>query len=167
MQGIERVDTDGWRVYRDLRLAALRDAPQAFGARLEIERGRDESDWRERLASRTQFVALGDGGRLVGTVGARQESEEETELVSMWVAPEVRGIGVADQLVAAVIDEARACGSVRVLLCRTGTTVLNVSMHAADSFGPGERSPWTTISLPRERVRDVARDRILRVPQPR
>jgi GNAT superfamily N-acetyltransferase len=116
MQGIERVDTDGWRVYRDLRLAALRDAPQAFGARLEIERGRDESDWRERLASRTQFVALGDGRRPVGTVGARQESEEETELVSMWVAPEVRGTGVADQLVAAVIDEARACGSVRVLL---------------------------------------------------
>jgi hypothetical protein len=45
--------------------------------------------WRlERLVGRTQFVVLADGRQPVGTVGARAEDESETELVSMWVAPD-------------------------------------------------------------------------------
>jgi ribosomal protein S18 acetylase RimI-like enzyme len=52
----------------------------------------------------------------VGTVGARPEGKSETELVSMWVAPRARRTGVADRLVAAVIEEARARGSVSVVL---------------------------------------------------
>jgi hypothetical protein len=44
MLDIERIDTGEWRVYRDLRLASLGDAPHAFGSRLETERGRGESE---------------------------------------------------------------------------------------------------------------------------
>ena len=116
MLDIEPIATDEWRVYRDLRLAALADAPRAFGARLETERGRGESEWRERLVERTQFVALADGRRPVGTVGARPGGDRHTELVSMWVAPEARRTGVADRLVAAVIEEARVRGSDGVVL---------------------------------------------------
>jgi GNAT superfamily N-acetyltransferase len=112
---IERINSDGWRVYRDLRLASLGDAPYAFGSRLETERERGEAEWRERLADRTQFVALAEG-RPVGTVGARSEGESETELVSMWVEPGWRHSGVGGRLVAAVIEEARARGSVSVVL---------------------------------------------------
>jgi GNAT superfamily N-acetyltransferase len=112
---IQRIDTSDWQVFRDLRLAALADAPDAFGSQLEAERARGASEWRERLAGRSQFVALADG-RPVGTIGARSEGEREMELISMWVAPEVRRVGVAGQLVAAVIEEARVRGSVSVVL---------------------------------------------------
>ncbi|MGZ8583356.1 MAG: GNAT family N-acetyltransferase [Actinomycetota bacterium] len=116
MLEIERIEAGGWRLYRDLRLASLGDAQHAFGSRLESERRRSEFGWREHLARRTQFVALADGRRPVGTVGARPDGETETELVSMWVAPEARRTGVADRLVEAVIDEATVLGSVGVVL---------------------------------------------------
>lgn len=116
MLDIERIETDRRRVYRDLRLASLSDATHAFGSRLETERARGESEWRERLVGRTQFVALADGRHPVGTVGARPEGECETELVSMWVEPKARRTGVGDRLVAAVIEEARSRGSVSVVL---------------------------------------------------
>jgi GNAT superfamily N-acetyltransferase len=115
MLDIERIDPDRWRMYRGVRLAALGDAPYAFGSRLEWERALGESEWRERLERRTQFIALADG-QPVGTVGARPGRERETELVSMWVAPHVRGMGLGDGLIGAVIDEARAEGADSIVL---------------------------------------------------
>ena len=115
MLTIERIDVEAWRTYRDLRLASLADAPSAFGSRLERERLRDESEWRARLADRTQFVAMIDG-RAVGTVGARSLPAGETELVSLWVAPGARGSGVGERLVRRVVDEAAARGAPIVVL---------------------------------------------------
>jgi GNAT superfamily N-acetyltransferase len=117
MADLARLDGHEWRAYRDVRLAALEDAPAAFGSRLEVERRRDGAEWRARLERRTQFVAR-EGDRAVATVGCL-DGDGAVELVSMWVAPAVRGTGVADQLVEAVLDVARGRGH--------GTTVLWVS----------------------------------------
>jgi len=108
MAAIARLDGHEWEAFRDVRLAALEDAPAAFGSTLEIERGRAEAQWRARLEGRTQFVAR-EGDRIVATVGCRDE-DGAVELVSMWVAPEARGSGVADGLVGAVLDVARERG---------------------------------------------------------
>jgi ribosomal protein S18 acetylase RimI-like enzyme len=115
MASIERLGPDAWEVYRDLRLASLRDAPHAFGSRFELERERSETEWRGRLAARTQFVAM-DGAEPIGTVGCRPEPGGELELVSMWVAPRARRSGVADRLVEAVLDEASSRGDATVVL---------------------------------------------------
>jgi GNAT superfamily N-acetyltransferase len=117
MAPIERLARSGWEVYRDVRLAALEDAPAAFGSRLDAERERTEAEWRARLERRTQFVVR-DDGRTIATVGCLDE-DGAVELVSMWVAPDARGTGVADRLVGAVLDAARDRGH--------GTTVLWVS----------------------------------------
>jgi GNAT superfamily N-acetyltransferase len=117
MAEIARLDGHGWEAYRDVRLSALEDAPTAFGSTLEVERARAEAEWRARLEHRTQFVAR-EGARTVATVGCLDE-DGAVELVSMWVAPEARGSGVADRLVGAVLDVARARGH--------GITVLWVS----------------------------------------
>ena len=110
---IRRVGPDDWRLFRDVRLASLREAPYAFGSRLGLTY--EESDWRARLAAVAQFVAF-DGEQPIGTAGALTEGER-TDLVSMWVAPEARGTGVGDALVAAVIAEAQVRESNVVALC--------------------------------------------------
>ena len=133
MFAIERIDPDAWELYRDLRLAALADAPHAFGSRLEVERERDETEWRGRLAARTQFVVL-DEGRPVGTVGCRPEGEHETELVSMWVARGSRGTGAADLLVSAVIEEARAQGASSAILWVSEGNVPAEALYARHGF---------------------------------
>ncbi|MDP9226544.1 MAG: GNAT family N-acetyltransferase [Actinomycetota bacterium] len=114
MVDIARLGEQDWAVYRDVRLASLEEAPFAFGSRLAAERDRTEAEWRDRLEHRTQFVAR-EEGRPVATVGYLAEAEG-LELVSMWVAPPVRGTGVADLLVDAVVADAgdRGCETIVV-----------------------------------------------------
>jgi len=51
-EDLRRLQVDDWRLYRELRLASLADAPYAFGARIEAMKQFDESEWRQRLANR-------------------------------------------------------------------------------------------------------------------
>jgi GNAT superfamily N-acetyltransferase len=115
MVDVVRLEAEDWEVYRDLRLASLRDAPGAFGARLDEERERTEAEWRDRLEHRTQFVAHHEA-RPVATAGWLEAGDGAAELVSMWVSPTSRGTGVGDLLVAAVIADARRRGYGRILL---------------------------------------------------
>lgn len=97
-------------MYRDVRLAALRDAPYAFSSKLEDEVKLGQEQWQQRLSARSQFVALVEGA-VVGTVGGIVLPDGlSAELISMWVDPGARGQGVGDGLVAAVLDWAATAG---------------------------------------------------------
>ncbi len=114
-----RAGPEDWRLYRDVRIASLVDSPRAFWATYAEASARTESEWRERLgASFPTWIAL-EGDRPVGTVGlwqAPSEPPDEGVLVGMWVASVARGSGVADVLVAAGMQHARALGWRRLLL---------------------------------------------------
>jgi GNAT superfamily N-acetyltransferase len=92
-----------------VRLAALKDAPYAFGSKYEREVHTDEGAWRTRLVGRTQFVAELDG-MVVGTAGGIASDDGNAALISMWVAPSARGKGAGNRLVHAVIEWARQEG---------------------------------------------------------
>jgi GNAT superfamily N-acetyltransferase len=100
---------DDWSIFREVRLAALLDAPYAFGSTYDREVEAAEESWRARLAGRAQFVAELDG-KVVGTAGGVREDDENAQLVSMWVAPQARGKGAGDGLMKAVDDWAREGG---------------------------------------------------------
>lgn len=61
-----------------------------------------EARWRERLADGPCFLADADGVP-VGMVAGRAEGAH-AELISMWVAPEVRSLGVGAALITAVLQ---------------------------------------------------------------
>jgi GNAT superfamily N-acetyltransferase len=91
-----------------VRLAALKEAPSAFGSTYEAEVGYAEAVWRERLAGWARFVAEVDG-EVVGVVGAGAgEFSGSAALTSLWVDPRFRGRGVGSALVAAVEEWARS-----------------------------------------------------------
>jgi len=101
---------EDWQVWRDVRLASLRDSPQAFSGTLEGAVGRDETGWREGLAGRTQFVAM-FADDVVGTAGGMADPGGAFgELVSMWVAPPWRGKGVGARLIEEVAGWAASVG---------------------------------------------------------
>lgn len=95
-----------WATWRELRLAALAEAPYAFGSTLADWTGaRDrEERWRARLeipGSRNLLAVLDD--RPAGMAsGLPAEDGESAELISMWVSPLARGRGVADLLIETV-----------------------------------------------------------------
>ena len=62
---IRRVQSEDWADLRDVRLAALADAPCAFASTLDQETGYDERRWREWIG-RTAFFLAWDGGRRPG-----------------------------------------------------------------------------------------------------
>ncbi len=94
-------------VLRDLRLAALRDAPEAFESTVESERLFEEGDWLQRIERRAVAFVSGQPVGLVGWSPARTENRD-TELISMWVQPSVRGTTTAMRLVEFVKDVARS-----------------------------------------------------------
>lgn len=110
---VARLTPAAWREYRALRLAALAEAPSAFGSTLAEERRLQASEWRARLARRAQFVVRCRSGA-VGTAGG--VVEDGAELVSLWVHPDWRGRGVGDLLVQAVLDWAREQGQTEIRL---------------------------------------------------
>jgi ribosomal protein S18 acetylase RimI-like enzyme len=109
---VERLSLADWEALRSVRLAALADAPYAFASSLELERGYDEPRWRSFLAAATWFVAR-CGGQIVGVVALLLEAggSAERHLVSMWVAPQVRGTGTARRLLDAALASAADDGT--------------------------------------------------------
>lgn len=106
-----RVLTPGdWEIWRRLRLAALAEAPYAFGSRLSdwAGEGDREERWRARLDVPGSFnvVAVLDG-QPAGMASGVPAGDGVAELISMWVSPAARGQGVGDQLVGAVERWAR------------------------------------------------------------
>ncbi|HET8606675.1 MAG TPA: GNAT family N-acetyltransferase [Gaiellaceae bacterium] len=116
---IRRTGADDWQLLREARLRALAEEPDAFVEAHAAALAFPESRWRERAAETADsvtFVHEADG-RFDGMVSGFLEGDPETVfLVSMWVAPERRGLGLAQALVERVLDWARTRRAGRVLL---------------------------------------------------
>jgi GNAT superfamily N-acetyltransferase len=115
---LQELTPDDWKTWRELRLAALSDAPAAFGSRYEdwIDAGEDR--WRARLSAPGSYnVIVSLDGTPSGMAGGMPADEDDVRyLVSMWVAPAARGHGLGDHLTAAVEDWARSEGVVSLEL---------------------------------------------------
>jgi GNAT superfamily N-acetyltransferase len=118
---IRRIMADDWEVLRELRLASLTDAPDAFGQRYEEAGLTDERDWMTTARAsakgdrRAWFIAY-DNGVAVGLVQGRRRPPADCLLFSMWVAPGARRQGTGRGLVQAVEDWGREWGANRVVL---------------------------------------------------
>lgn len=98
---VRSLGEDDWQDYRSVRLAALRESPEAFVASVDEEETYDEALWRERMKRSARLVAE-RAGEAVGvvSVGTAKASEgTAAELFGLWVRPEARGSGVATRLV--------------------------------------------------------------------
>lgn len=102
---------DDWQTYRQIRLAALQEAPEAFASSLEEEQAYDEDFWRLRMSRSVRLLAAQENGEPLGIVSLGQASEEDVaELFGMWVTPASRGAGIAWKLTHAAALHAREAG---------------------------------------------------------
>ena len=100
---IRRLAAADWAAFRAIRLAALGDAPEAFGSTAREAEQLNEAEWRRRLEQRAVFLAEVGSQRIALAAGIEGDQPHEAELISMWVAPGWRGHGVGDRLVDAVL----------------------------------------------------------------
>ncbi len=110
---------DDWELVRDVRLRAVRENPEIFGASLARENRFVESHWRMRLRTSPTWVAVDDSGTGRGMVQMLQEPGspiDDRHLISLWVAPETRRHGVGWALLDTVRTAAAADGASTVSL---------------------------------------------------
>src|SRR5215212_5773953 len=84
-----------WRLYRELRLNALRDAADAFGSTLAREEAFPDQEWIRRLAvgaasSLDLPLVAEESGRAVGLAWVRIDAADlgTATLYQVWVHPE-------------------------------------------------------------------------------
>ena len=105
-----------WPLLKSVRLRALADAPEAFGTTWAEAQAYSDAEWQARAQRFSEpppaagCLAFLDAVPC-GMASAYLSSEPHAaELTAFWVAPEQRGLGVADALVAFVADWASALG---------------------------------------------------------
>ena len=102
---------------RAIRLRALEDSPHAYGSTYEQTVALTDADWRASFDAATPFIAEGAAGTALGLARYRGGDDPEVaHLISMWVAPEARGTGIGDALIAQVVSFASVHGAAVVRL---------------------------------------------------
>ena len=127
---------DDWELVRDVRLRALTDAPDCFGARLAEARELPEQVWRERLEGpSTTLVAIEDG-RGVAMGGLFLTPDPTGAMVwGMWTDPAHRGRGVGRDLLDALLDAAAGTGRTAYLHVTEGNDAAR-RLYVARGFAP-------------------------------
>jgi GNAT superfamily N-acetyltransferase len=131
---------------RGLRLAALRDAPMAFGSTAEREEAFEAGEWERRAAEGAEgegqatFVAEPDAGLAIGRLD--DDDPAVAGLYAMWVAPHARGTGTGRALVDAVVAWAAERGARAVRTSVTEGNAAAAALYAAAGFADtGGREP--------------------------
>jgi glycolate oxidase len=130
---IRRLQASDWRVLREVRLEMLSDTPMAYVESLAAARRQTDTQWQERAATMSDESSITlvaddgtDGSRICGLmrVVIKQPQDpsqpRQAMLISVYVAPEHRGLGLADQL----LDEACA-----VARAEFGAGVIELGVH--------------------------------------
>jgi ribosomal protein S18 acetylase RimI-like enzyme len=145
---IDELRPDDWPRWRELRLAALAESPDAYGSKLSNWQGDNDTEqrWRARLADVAYNVLAALDGVPVGI--ASGTADTPVELISMWVAPGARGRGVGDALVRAVLRWAERRGvSVRLAVREQNTKA--IELYRRHGFVIVGEEP-ATVGEPRE-----------------
>jgi len=128
-------------LHRELRLRALRDAPDSFADAHDEVAAKPRSYWAELTrgftdaTSAVMFLAAEEDRVLGSTYGFKDRERADTARVGgMWVEPAVRGQGVGRALLDAVFGWARSCGLKRIALWAPAHNPAALALYANVSF---------------------------------
>lgn len=145
---VRELTVDDADEYRALRLRALREEPEAFGSSWEEESARPPEVAIARLQATNQmaFGGFDDHGNLVGMVWLYRhdgiKSRHKADVISMYVASEVRGQGLGRMLLEAAIARARETpGLEHLLLAVVTTNTAARKLYRSLGFEPYGREP--------------------------
>jgi ribosomal protein S18 acetylase RimI-like enzyme len=118
---LKAITRNEWRLWRALRLAALSEAPAAFGSTLAEWSGAGDSEtrWKERLSitGARDLIAFSDEEPVAMLTGVPdQDDATRVWLISMWVAPHARRNNLGRRLVDDIVEWANQTGRASVNL---------------------------------------------------
>jgi len=106
---VRRLTPDDYDALRELRLESLRLYPTLFAADLDQEAAMSKEQWLARMTTGASFGGFIDGvlnGMVVFSRPIRPKLAHTGDLGAMYVRDAVRGTGLADALIDALVDHA-------------------------------------------------------------
>ena len=137
---IRQLTPDDAPTYRELRLRALREHPQAFTSDWEDASQRPPEESRQRLASAgvTFWGAFDESGALCGMVGLecalRAKERHKGVVVAMYVAREAAGRGLGRELLQALVLHAADIGLTDLVLTVTEGNAPAIHLYREAGF---------------------------------
>jgi GNAT superfamily N-acetyltransferase len=160
---IREVTPEDWQAMRDVRLAALQEAPDAFASTYAREAPFTEEQWLARINDRavTYLAYLPGSAEPAGIAGAYISDDDDgdgnqhPQVVSMWVSPTARGQKVGEALIEATAGWASRRGFGDLHLWVTESNAPARRLYERCGFTPtGERQPLPSDpALPEIRMR--------------
>jgi GNAT superfamily N-acetyltransferase len=146
---VREITADDWELMRDVRLAALAEAPSAFGSSYAREVAFTEEQWRGRISERSvTFFAHAEpagaapAGKVPAGLAGVYVEDGAANLVSMWVRPTARGLGAGKALVEAAAAWAKANDFGALFLWVTESNTSARRLYEGCGFTPtGKRQP--------------------------
>jgi ribosomal protein S18 acetylase RimI-like enzyme len=117
MKTIRRTNKGESALYKQLRLASLKDAPEAFPTTHESALRRSPESWAtqadasaEGMDRFTFFAFIDDEPAGLAALYRDADGSPQGEIIQVWVSPAFRGTGLAGELVGVIVDCAQSHG---------------------------------------------------------
>lgn len=131
-----QITAEDWAAFREIRLRALADSPDAFAMTHAQAVGQQESLWRERAGGPDPILIVSDEGRPVAMGGAHAPAGVGRAMVwGMWTAPEARGRGHGARILGNLVAWCRERGLDVVLHVTEGNDAAR-RLYVAHGFRP-------------------------------
>lgn len=150
---ITRIGPADWETFRAVRLASLSESPAAFGSRHADWVDAPAERWQSRLTQVPLTLLAHDETTVVGVVSGQPVGQKWVELISMWVAPAARGLGVAGQLIDAVAGWAAGQDRMTYLMVRSDNTRARKAYEWAGFVDEGVPEGWPADEPPERRMK--------------
>jgi ribosomal protein S18 acetylase RimI-like enzyme len=107
---IRLLTPDEWAELRNIRLAALRESPEAFLSTYHREIGYDADRWQAEFIRGNWYIGICEGRPVsfFGVTRGRGMPVHECYLEYLWVSPEYRRSGIAFGMLTTVLERLRA-----------------------------------------------------------
>ena len=134
-------------LFKQMRLASLRESPSAFSSTFESAQLRSPESWSEQADSTAQgsdqstFIAFsGDSPIGIAALYTSGQGTGVGELLQVWVSPEYRGQGAAIDLMDAVFQWAAENGFRTVVAAVTKNNPRALRFYREYGFTPANRA---------------------------
>ncbi|MCE9646277.1 MAG: GNAT family N-acetyltransferase [Chloroflexi bacterium] len=162
---IRRIQIGEAALYRQIRLAALKDAPYAFQTTYDSAFQRTDEMWRDRVERTAQgmdeaiFLAFSDGLPVgIAALIRRKDQAEAGELMQVWVEAEHRGTSAAWDLMDSIFQWAKGNHFRKVMAGVTKVNTRALRFYTRYGFSRMEESAQSdpdSVYLVKEITRDA------------
>jgi ribosomal protein S18 acetylase RimI-like enzyme len=146
---LQRITAKNVMAYKDVRLRALLDSPSAFIATHATESQFSDTDWESRAMRWTRPHSIGylavvdDYGCGIACGFVDETDRSQAHLVSLWVAPACRHLGIGRLLVDSILAWADTQDARILLLTVTSNNEAAIRFYRRLGFSlTGEKGPY-------------------------